>query len=347
MQKALIRADASVRIGTGHVMRCLTLAGDLAGEGTEVFFVTRDWRGNLSALIREKGFKVLTLSGPGPDRAGDELQWLREHWKEDAEETRGVILKNKAAGDQVRLVVDHYALDAQWEQALRPEADEIMVIDDLANRPHDCDILLDPNYYRDMNRRYRGLVPEHCRLLLGPKYALLRPEFRVAKPKMRQRDGRIRQVLIFFGGSDPTGETFKALEALRMLELPDIVIDVVVGSSNPRRAGVEQLCKMMPATRFHCQVENMAELIAGADLAIGAGGSATWERCYLGLPAIGITVAENQGETIRDLAENGAVWYLGRHEEVGVAKLAQAVEELRKDPERMKEMSARGLGLFK
>jgi UDP-2,4-diacetamido-2,4,6-trideoxy-beta-L-altropyranose hydrolase len=345
MEKALIRTDASVQIGTGHVMRCLTLAGDLAKEGTEVFFVTRDWPGNLSGLIRERGFQVFVL--PGPDSAGlhDELEWLRDHWEEDAAETQRLICNNKTAGVRSRLVVDHYSLDAQWERALRSSVNEIMVIDDLANRPHDCDVLLDQNYYRDMDRRYRGLVPGDCRLLLGPKYALLRPEFHEAKRQLRQRDGTIRRILVFFGGSDPTGETVKALEAFKLLGLTDVIADVVVGASNPHRAAIERLCAGMPATRFHCQVANMAELIAGADLAIGAGGSVTWERCYLGLSALVITVAANQVETIRDLAETGAVWYLGRHEEVSVEKLAQAVEKLRKEPKRVKEMSERGMEL--
>jgi UDP-2,4-diacetamido-2,4,6-trideoxy-beta-L-altropyranose hydrolase len=346
MMKIFIRADASVQIGTGHVMRCLTLAGDLVQRGMEVLFVTRDFPGNLSGLIREKGFEVYTLPNRCSDSLDDALEWLRDRWEEDAEETRRLILKNKTVGDRIQLVVDHYALDAKWERALRTLVNQITVIDDLADRYHDCDILLDQNYYRDLDRRYYGLVPDHCRLLLGPKHALLRPEFYAAKPKIKRRGGAVRRVLVFFGGSDPTGETVKALEAMKRLGHPDIITDVVVGFSNLCRAEIEQLCAGMPSTYFHCQVENMAELIAQADLAIGAGGSVTWERCFLGLPALAVTVAKNQVEMIRDLAETGVIWYLGWHEDVNVAKLVRAVDKLLKEPERLREMSERGLGLF-
>lgn len=346
MKKAFIRADASVQIGTGHVMRCLTLAGDLACEGWQVFFVIRDLPGNLAALIQKNGYGINVL--PAVELAAGENQFeaLGRRWREDAEETGWFMLQQQTEADFCRLIVDHYALDAQWEQSLRSVTDEIMVIDDLANRYHDCDILLDQNYYRDMQGRYQGLVPQQCRLLLGPRYALLRSEFRRVKEHLQQRDGVLRRLLVFFGGSDPTQETLKTLRAIGLLECRGMSVDVVVGLSNPGRKEIEQLCAPMAGVHFHCQVDNMAELIARADLAIGAGGTATWERCYLGLPALLVAVAENQVEMVQDLAETGAIEYLGWHEEVSAERLAQAVAELCEEPERLVAMGRRGLELF-
>src|SRR5690606_26558309 len=128
-----------------------------------------------------------------------------------------------------------YSIDIQWELKLRTYVNRIMVIDDLANRRHDCDLLLDQNLYENMEQRYMGLVPETCKLLLGPRYALLRPEFREARKKLRPRDGTVRRILIFFGGTDPTNETLKAIEAVRLLNCSDIEVDVVVGAKNPHR----------------------------------------------------------------------------------------------------------------
>lgn len=215
-------------------------------------------------------------------------------------------------------MVDSYALDHKWEKFLRPHVNKIMVIDDLANRAHDCDLLLDQNYYRDIEHRYDGLLPLTCRKLLGPEYALLRPEFHQAKKNLRKRDGKIRRILVFFGGSDPSNETKKALQAIKLLNRPEIAVDVVVGAGNPHREEIKQICSEMPNTTYYCQVENMAELMAAADLAIGAGGVTTWERLYLELPTIAIAVAENQVETLEALGEAEMVWYLGIWSEVVV-----------------------------
>lgn len=326
-------------------MRCLTLAEDLIKQGMEVFFITRDLPGNMAFYIQEKGYPVLLLSSFESSN-NSEFDHISDHWRDDAAETVQAILQNKEDGSESLLVVDHYSLDQKWEQALRAYVDQVMVIDDLANRRHDCDSLLDQNYYKAMNERYRGLVPDHCQLLLGPKHALLRQEFYKAKRHLRQRDGKVRRVLIFFGGSDPTHETVKTLEALKILGRPDIITDVVVGSSNPQRVEVEAICTSMPFARFHCQVGNMAELMAGADLAVGAGGTTSLERCFLGLPTLVITVADNQVETTRDLAETGAIWYLGESETVSWKQLAETIQEASNEPQKLVEMSRKCLELF-
>ncbi len=346
MKNVVIRVDASLSIGTGHVMRCLTLAGKLSKQGKKVFFVTRDWPGNMAAHIREKEYPVSLLPALHGASSQSELQLAAEVWQEDAAETGKCIEGLQLDTEDILLVVDHYALDEKWERALRPMVRKIMVIDDLANRPHDCDILLDQNYYKNMEGRYQGLVPPHCRLKLGPKYALLREEFYHARKKLKVRDGVVRHLFIFFGGSDPTQETMKALRAVERLNRPDLSVDVVVGVSNPHRAEIERFCNRLSSALFHYQVDNMAELMAGADLAIGAGGTAIWERCFLGLPSLVIAVAENQVETVKALAEAGVVVYLGQHDQVSVERITDALQQLMGDPRRLVELSRRGIGMI-
>ncbi|HBR28759.1 MAG TPA: UDP-2,4-diacetamido-2,4,6-trideoxy-beta-L-altropyranose hydrolase [Firmicutes bacterium] len=374
--KVLIRADASTKIGTGHVMRCLTLAGDLRKLGMEVSFICYILPGSLCDYIESKGFKVYRLD-PIEELDDDYWAWLGENWLDDAKKTQEIILNQ--AGDQadinnvetetirspkealsdgslinisshitaqvflgfepslelgsnINLVVDSYALDRKWEKFLRPSTNKIMAIDDLANRVHDCDLLLDQNYFRDMEHRYDGLVSPTCQMLLGPKYALLRSEFHRAKKELRKRDGKVQRILVFFGGSDPTNETKKALEAIRLLNRPEVAVDVVVGASNPHKKEIKKRCSQMPNTTYYCQVENMAELMVKADLAIGAGGATTWERLYLELPTIAIAVAENQVETLEALEEKDVVRYLGWHREISVIGLARTVNTLLFNP---------------
>jgi UDP-2,4-diacetamido-2,4,6-trideoxy-beta-L-altropyranose hydrolase len=325
----IIRADASVQIGTGHVIRCLTLADELRGCGAEVIFVCREFAGNLCGYIEEKGYVVLPLPifdkqeyniEGGPKHAA----WLGADWQTDARQVENIMKDLDTHPDW--LVVDHYALDERWEGYLRPYCKKIMVIDDLADRAHDCDLLLDQNFYENLKSRYDGLVPSGCKKLLGPKYALLRPEFREARKNLRKRDGYVKRIMVFFGGSDPTNETSKALEAIRMLDRPDIVWDVVVGAFNPHRKVIEQIASNLPDCTCHFNVEGMAALMAGADLAVVAGGTTVWERCMLGLPSLVATVAENQERTVSDMAESGCLLFLGRSETVSVDSLYHALE---------------------
>jgi UDP-2,4-diacetamido-2,4,6-trideoxy-beta-L-altropyranose hydrolase len=330
----VFRVDSSAVIGAGHVMRCLTLADELRGSCEEIIFIHRELPGSMIDYINGRGFLVYRIP-PTPGEA---------QWRRDADKTQDILIRNNLKPDW--LIVDDYGLDKRWESALRPLVKGIMVIDDLAGREHDCDILLDQNYYRNFETRYQGLVPADCRQLLGPKYALLRLEFKTARQSLRVRDNSIKRILVFYGGSDPTNETAKALEAVKLLNRPDITVDVAVGSANPHRVMIEEICSGMDNANFYCQVENMAELMAQADLALGAGGTATWERCYLGLPALVTIIAKNQRETVEALAEDGVVWNLGWHEEVSVALLVKSVKDLLNNPDRIMESARRGLVLF-
>ena len=329
---AVIRADASASIGSGHVMRCLTLAHRLKKEeNAKVVFVMRDLPGNLIDVVEKQGVEVLKLS-PANKRYslnGYGL-WLTVPMDVDAQQAIEILqhyLQEHGCDVVDRLIVDSYALDEQWELMLRPYCNEIMVIDDLANRRHYCDILLDQNFYLNKDARYAGLVPEHCKMLLGPEHALLREEFYEAKKHLRKRDGTIKNILVFYGGSDLTNETEKAIEALVQLhdEGYNFTADVITGVSNSRREKIKKLCSKYHFLYYYCQVSNMAEFMNKADLMLGAGGSTTWERLYMELPALVTAVAENQIQGCEDCSQAGLIDYLGESEKVTVDVIVNAL----------------------
>jgi UDP-2,4-diacetamido-2,4,6-trideoxy-beta-L-altropyranose hydrolase len=344
--KIAFRVDASHKIGTGHVMRCLALAGELMDRGAEVMFICRELPGNMCVYLVEKGLQVFRLPANPMECCDDDTTphalWVGVSSSRDREGTFSILLQYRPDW----LVVDHYALDAAWESAMRLHVGKIMVIDDLADRPHDCDLLLDQNLYKGLERRYEGLVPDHCERLLGPRYALLRPEFAAARKTLRRRDGHVRRIFIFFGGSDLSNETAKALEAIRLMNRSEIAVDVVVGASNPKGDRIREICQGMPNTRFHLQVGNMAELMALADLAIGAGGTTTWERCCLGLPTLALVLADNQREVAEAMSAAGAMRNVGWHADVTSTGLAEALRMALASPDRLNAMSERSLAIM-
>jgi UDP-2,4-diacetamido-2,4,6-trideoxy-beta-L-altropyranose hydrolase len=318
-------------MGSGHLMRCLTLGNRLREDGAAVSFISRELPGNMGEFVAAQGFPVHQLPAPGEvsessNSPSPHAHWLGVDWRIDADETATILANEYGTLDW--LVVDHYALDHEWETRLRPSARKIMVIDDLADRGHDCDLLLDQNLYVDYQSYYAGLVPASCQKLLGPHYALLRPEFLAARKTLRVRDGRIRRILIFFGGGDPTNETAKALEAVARLNRPEIAVDVVVGAANPHKRQIQTLIGALPKAAYHCQIMNMAELMAEADLAIGGGGTTTWERCCLGVPSIVVTIAANQVQPSKTMAATGRHLYLGNSDQVLVEGISSHLQAL-------------------
>ena len=247
-------------------------------------------------------------------------------WREDAREASDRIRSLGTRPDW--LIVDHYALDRCWELRLRHSAKKILVIDDIAEKPHDCDLLLNENPLPEIEERYKVLLPGHARLLLGPQYALLRPEFIEARNNMKPRDGEVRRILVFYGGVDPTNETGRALEAIGRLNRPDIHVDVVVGSANPHRKIIQSQIEKQPGVTLHVQLPHLAGLMAQADIALGAGGSTIWELLFLGVPALVTTTADNQMPTIQHLNENGFLVWLGSARDVGVNTIQDALAQM-------------------
>jgi UDP-2,4-diacetamido-2,4,6-trideoxy-beta-L-altropyranose hydrolase len=221
--------------------------------------------------------------------------------------------------------VDHYGLDIDWEIRLRPHVHKLMVIDDIANRQHNCDLLLDQNYFRESENRYEGKVPPTCTLLLGPQYALLRPEFAKIRKNLHSRTGEIKSVFVFFGGTDPNNLTGRALAALSSPKLSHLEVYVVLGKTNPNLTSIEKQVSLRPNTHLAVHIENVGELMAEADIALGAGGTTTWERLCLGLPSIVVVLSENQKNFSESLHEDGLQICLGNANEVSVIDLKTAL----------------------
>ncbi len=342
VEKIAFRTDAGAQVGTGHFMRCLTLAYELNKQGAQIRFISRNLPTHLSDMLTEKGMEYLPLSIDDAKEAVDELahaSWLGTSQDLDAQATL------QALADQTCdwIIVDHYALDKRWESAVRGSCKKLMVIDDLADRQHDCDVLLDQNYYADMQTRYISKVPPHCQLLLGPRYALLREEFRTLREKVKVRTGDVKKILVFFGGLDADNYTSLAMQALAELNSKQQV-DVVIGAQHPNREQIQQAC-INHGFICHVQTTRMAELVAEADLAIGAGGSASWERCCLGLPALLVAVAGNQIDIAKALDSIGGCYYLGEKEAVNSSSIQHSINELLVAPDQVLSISRQAFSL--
>jgi UDP-2,4-diacetamido-2,4,6-trideoxy-beta-L-altropyranose hydrolase len=332
-----IRVDASTRIGMGHVMRCVTLAEELIKQSAEVVFICRSQSGDCIDWIRDKGFTVLALTLAPEDLPSNQLMM------HDATSTQQFLDANAPIE---WLIVDHYDIDYRWEGIMRGSVGQIMVIDDLANRLHNCDLLLDQNFYLNIDQRYMGLVPEHCKMCLGPSYLILREEFYSLKKGLRQRDGTAKYLMCFYGASDPTGETLKAIPAIQALGYTSLFVDVVVGSANPAREQIAAMCSELSGFTYHCQTNRMAELCVQADVALGAGGSANWERAFLGLPSLITITADNQTETTHAISSIGGAWLLGEAQDVDESAIAAALQEAINTPERLREISKTALSIM-
>jgi UDP-2,4-diacetamido-2,4,6-trideoxy-beta-L-altropyranose hydrolase len=330
--KILFRVDSSTQIGTGHLMRCLTLADVLQKKGSDVSFICRELPGNGCSFIEKKGYRVNRISYVGSD----------ETMSKDAQATTAVL---KQAGLVNWLIVDHYGLDFRWEERIRALCNKIMVIDDLADRRHDCDLLLDQNLYEAMEKRYDHLLPGTSAKLLGIQYALLRPEFAATRKLVVPRHGTVRRILVFFGGSDPTNETAKTLDAIRLLGRDDIAIDVVIGEAHPHKDEIRNACNRLKQVTFYCQVDNIAEIMAKADLSVGAVGSATWERFCLGLPTITIIIADNQQRLANDLCNQGLLICLGNYRTVTARMIKEQLSSLMSSPGQLINMQQATMGL--
>ncbi len=325
-----IRSDASTKIGSGHVIRCLTLARHLKLQGAKVVFICREDPGNLIEMVQVQGFEVQCLpsiKGKTVSIESEEgqKQFRDACWEIDAREVKE-ILQQKARADW--LIVDHYIVDQRWENAMKSMVRNIMVIDDLADRIHDCDLLLDQNLHPH-SERYRDLIPSSCISLLGPKYALLYPEYQTARAKLGSPKQFCERLVVFMGGGDPTNQTQKCLEAVHEAGIFGLKIDVVIGRSNPYREKLEHtIKKTFTSMILHVQVDNMVELLCKADLAIGAGGSNTWERCCLGVPSIMFATSFNQISIAKAAAEKGYGVYLGFSNSVTTLQIAKELKRL-------------------
>ncbi|HPF47932.1 MAG: UDP-2,4-diacetamido-2,4,6-trideoxy-beta-L-altropyranose hydrolase [Alphaproteobacteria bacterium] len=341
MKKILIRADASTTIGTGHVMRCLTLATALKKSGCEILFLCKDLKGNMAETIKKNGFQadLLPVDYKNANQFPSTMSiWTVADQRKDFDDCLGSIGNFKPD----MIIIDHYSLDQNWHNLAREYVKNIFVIDDLADRNHDCDFLLDQTFGIN-GKRYKDLVPENCVLFMGSQYALLREDFaskhQAALKKRKQRKS-IETVLISFGGSDPDNISLIALRACEMLYPPKkISVDLVIGPSNQNQAELKNFIDKSPLdVRLHINTNKMADLMISADLALGAGGTTTWERCCLALPSIVVCLADNQRDTINALEKKGAIINAGNAESLSANKLSGMIYDLLDNPLRINDL---------
>jgi UDP-2,4-diacetamido-2,4,6-trideoxy-beta-L-altropyranose hydrolase len=316
------RADASYLIGSGHIARCLALADALSEQGAQCSFVCRHIPDPLAARIRSRAYELIMLPASSFESADI-----------DAQQTKEALGGRRLSW----LIVDHYALDLGWERQLREFTQSIMVIDDLADRPHDCDVLLDQNYYVDSETRYAGFIGgDSTTCLLGPAFALLRPQFAALRAHLNLPQSE--RIFVSMGANDPTGICVKTIEALRELAIPELGADIVAGTDTAAHNDALEVAEGLPSIRVHGFIDDVAGVMARCTLAIGAGGSTTWERCAMGLPSIVIIGAENQRRMAIDLARAGMIELLGEAHDVSVHALAGVVSELIADAQRRSKM---------
>lgn len=314
--RILIRADASPTIGSGHIARCLTLARVLRKQGSHVAFACRQLPGHRLDALSAEGFETFALPefypGEDPQQAIESML----PWQADID-ALDLLLEDHAEFDWI--IVDHYGLDHHWQTAARRWAPRIAAVDDLATRRYSVDLLLNQNL-SGLSDNYTPLLPEGCRTLLGPRYAMLREEFDCPAIDIKPE---ARRVLVNFGGFDAAMQTHHAMLAL--VDFPELDVDFVAGVDNPAWAQMQTLAQTRPNWRLHSFVSDFHQRMTEADLFIGAGGGTSWERAALGLPTICIAVSNNQQVNGEVMAAAGAHVFMGAREQVSVTQLRDAI----------------------
>lgn len=325
-RSAVFRVDASSRIGSGHVVRSAALAAALSQRGWHVRFVARAEPGNMNVWLADQGFAVSVLPAGLADEADDARACLQ-----------------LGGADADWLIVDHYQLGQTWERSAATPGVRLLAIDDLG-RAHDCDMLLDQNFDNPLHAHYMNDVGISGARLLGPRFALLRPQFAQLRGQaLARRNGQLQRMLVCMGGSDAENETSKVLAGLAALGNTGLSFDIVIGAANPNRASVEAACRRVAGACLHVQTAEMARLTLEADCAIGAGGTASWERCCLGLPALVTVMSEDQAKPSEALAGTGAQIVLGPGTALAPDDYARAILAL--DGQQLRRMSQAAFGV--
>ena len=314
--KVLFVVDAGPRIGGGHVMRSLTLARTLEAQGAGFAFLGPPAAG-----------EVLDAFAPGIARL-------------TAPSGLAADLASAAAGEAFDAIAfDHYGLTAPDHVAMA-RGKPVLVIDDLADRPLGANLVLDSGPARKA-ADYEGLIGETTRLLLGPAYAPVRPEFATLRePALAWRGQPVHRVLVAMGLTDVGGVTGRVIERLRP-RVGEVGIDVVIGAAAPSVSGLAKVARRDPRLMLHIDTPHMARLSAEADIAVGAPGSSVWERCVVGLPSVVLILAENQRPAALALAEREAVLVVDPAEPTFEEDLDRALFRLIHDDGLRRRLAAR------
>lgn len=300
-QRILLRADGSSTLGGGHVLRCLALALALRDQGYTPVFACAELDPALEQRVREAGFDIFVLDA-----------------RQDARHCAELVGRAAYAA----VVVDHYGLNTAWEQQLRAVCALLVVVDDFSQRPHIADLVVDGN--AGSAASYAGRLSPDATLLAGPAYALLRPEFARARAlRGGPASGARSRVLVCFGSADEANETAKVLEGLAGYPGQ---LEVVIGGANPHRSALLRQVADMPNARALVDVQDMAECLRHADVAIGAAGVSSWERCALGVPSLVAILADNQRGVARELEQLGVAQVLGEYRALAPADYRRALD---------------------
>ena len=287
-----IRVESNEKIGTGHLMRCLTIANSLRKKGNQVYFISKNMSEESKKLLESNKFSVKLL----------DYKRKKFDYKIDAKFTIEIIKKEKE--NSTFLIIDNYQIDQKWETLVKKFVKKTVVIDDLANRKHNCELLIDQNLNSDIKeKQYKKLVPKNCILLIGTQFAILRPEFYELRKLIKTRT-KLKNILISYGGTDPSNETIKVLKALKNLNLKNINTYIISGNLNSKNKEIEHLSRKLKNSKFYEYTKNIAKLMIKADIAFGGAGTTSWERCCLGLPTIITILSDDQKDIAEALDEN-------------------------------------------
>ena len=312
--KVAIRVDASVEVGFGHLSRCINLAEVLRSRGNEVLFICRDDDAKSFQALEDRLFATVLLPMPA---VGEPV-----NQQEDAQQTSQALRGERPEW----LIVDSYTLDKNWERLMRPHVAKIAVIEDLSGREHDCDLLLDQNYSERSAASFEEFVPKTCELLLGPRFALIGEQFQRLRELKSKPAPELKRIFVFCGGSDPQNLTQQVIDEVSCSELSNVAVDVVVGAQN-KTFDREAALKLNTAIEVRDAGGEFAQIMSIADLAIGAGGTTSWERMCLGVPSIVVSIAENQISACEKLGRDGLVNYLGAQSSLKPGTIRNAVIE--------------------
>ena len=311
----IFRSDSSSTLGSGHIQRCLTLANYLRARGTESIFISKKLEGHFGYLVEKEKYPIHFISSD-----------LNEI--EDGQSSLQIINSLKNSNNLIQaIVIDHYFLSQKFEQNFKQSQMKVVVIDDLMNRLHNCDILIDQNYKTDYRNCYSDLVPTHCKKFLGPSYALLRPQFYDRQKYASDKKTALKNIFVFFGGSDPTGETLKFLLAVQTND--HFNYHVLLSKGNLHLNSILKIQKNN--FHFHIEPENIAQLMEQCDLYVGSGGTITWERMCMKLSGVLISIADNQVPGATALAQDKLHFYLGTKEEADYSIIPQLIANLEKN----------------
>ncbi len=337
------RVDWSHVIGLGHVQRCLSLMDAVTPIGFRGVVLLGPSGHARAEIFRNRRLDIVEMRRSGVNAATGGASHLQTEGVfsdlEQSADAEIAVAALRGYRDIDVVLVDHYGLDATWETHVQRELGiPVVAIDGLANRSHTARLVIDPTYVRDDADRWARLDTKRTRLLQGPLYSPIAPHFRHHLARRTERDGRLRRVLVNFGGSDHLGMTERAMTAIELMGDAQPQVDIVVGAAHRSPEIIEQRCSLLHHASYHRATPNMAGLIVDADLAIGSGGSSTYERAFLGLPALVAVTAANQQQQIAEAERAGGLHVLGAARDVTPTLIYEALMLLRQHPERIREM---------